>query len=338
MKRILTIILVACLLSSQLTVHASSGSLTASNKYSYTSTTVTTHTVTVPYTGNYTVTVSSAEGGHVGGTYGGKGHILTQTVRLAKGTTVTATLGNKGTVNGANVGRGQSSTLTIGNTTWTVPGGVGVFNSDTGARDDYTLIGDTNGSVVLHTHIGNSTSGGACYQTVVKKHVHKAACTGHVHDSSCVSGAPEHMYDGVNGTCRTQCSRCGLHIASFDGPYYCDQCRRNLTVHNITSCAGKHSNNTGYVCNNLPKNTVDHYELSCMLPRVVSHVPAVDSSTLPYNSETVAQFTISLCDTNSLFMSRGVIKAPAYKAIGAGNYTNVSLVLRDDIVLFYKRN
>lgn len=68
MKRILTIILVACLLSSQLTVHAASGSLTASNKYSYTSTTVTTHTVTVPYTENYTV--SSAEGSHVGGAYG----------------------------------------------------------------------------------------------------------------------------------------------------------------------------------------------------------------------------------------------------------------------------
>lgn len=99
-----------------------------------------------------------------------------------------------------------------------------------------------------------------------------------------------------------------------------------------------HSNNTGYVCNNLPKNTIDHYELSCTLPRVVSHVPTVDSSTLPYNSKTVARFTISLCDTNSLFMSRGVINATAYKAVGARNYTNVSLVLRDDIVLFYKRD
>lgn len=352
MKKLLTMLCICLLLCSQLTVQAATpNQLTHANKYTYSATGAGNYSVVIPYTGNYEITISSAEGGHYGSGSGGSGSVKTQTVRLTKDSVVFASLGSPGNtvMQGSTcvVTRGGTSVVTVDNTQiLSVKGGVGTININTAGNwiTGFVLQGDTQGSASVHWHSGNGKSG-ATHANVfgtVYGVTNPAGCyvpTKHVHNSygaSCPACVHYHqaVYESCNGTMvnmghsqsadgswhtESKCNVCGHQVPGDEGG---GRCGRSIKVRDAYY---EHD----FDCNNSPTNV---WDLGCGFAQgqICSIVPATDTQGLVKSTFASATFKIQLCDTEQLHYG-SVAHSVSYLN------TVAELVTKDDYVVYYKR-
>lgn len=312
-KKLLAMLTAALLLMPSLSVSAAELPITYNNNWVVSG--ASNASYTVPYSGNYTVSVSGAQGGsYSSNKAGGKGFTQSMTLWLNKGATVSFSLGTvpdwykRGSSLVIPAG-GSSSFKVNGTTKLTASGGPGRINSNT-AIDGVTSVSMAGGSASIHWHTGNGKSGPYLSNTFPQ--IDSRDNTGggcytnhwHVHDSLCV-------YE----TWHTH-EHCVYHNVKDD--YGNDDSDKSWTEHHCTP----HSRHEGDTRNN-------HHAINCGYSQGqiynVSHGAEG-------NNIGGGRYTIQLAECQNLQMYNTIVSWPSYRSGKA------YLVLKDDTVSYFKRH
>lgn len=252
MRRKLYSLIAALVLCFSISIQASAANvlpITRQNSYTYRQSGQGTYEFTVPYTGNYEITLSGAAGASYNAASGGSGYTLSKTVRLQYNDTVKIVLQNKpsyyATGSTLTVPSGVRSQLYVNGTlVWNAAGGAGSLSTQiapNGITSVRTFDGDsaTSKDAGVHWHTGNGKSGAThsntfptVYSTATPNgcyvwggHTHNATGTCgykmvYTYDSRCDDKgyAPRNKPDGYNadGSTIWACCVCG---SVNDGKY-----------------------------------------------------------------------------------------------------------------------
>lgn len=326
-KKVLAILTTSLLLLSNLNVYAAELPISYNNNWIVSG--ASNASYTIPYSGNYTVSVSGAQGGsYSSNKAGGKGFTQSMTLWLNKGATVSFSLGTvpdwyKSGSSLVIPAGGSSSFKVNGTTKLTASGGPGRINSNT-AIDGVTSVSMAGGSASIHWHTGNGKSGpylsntfpqidsrdntgGGCYTN--HWHVHDSLCvyeTWHTHENCREVGHwADHNGESVDGGSTDD----GGHSPSWVVDYIDHHCTPH-SRHEGDTRNNRHAINCGYSQGQIYN---------------VSHGAEG-------NNIGVGRYTIQLTESQNLQMYSTTVRFPYY--IGSQAY----LVLKDDTVSYFKRH
>lgn len=319
---------------------------------------------TVPFTGDYEVTLGGSQGSAYSSNSGGCGYTLSHSLRLNYNDTIQAILPTKPTysVSGTNmyVYGGKAAELYVnGSRVLSAGGGAGQIDNDI-APDDVTKVyvyngssNDSNGSSTgydVHWHSGNgitshklanefptvyaTSNPGGCY-----------AGNGHTHNKTGDCPYDDHTdydcqctFDGEGGTCGHHlhvCKKCGAYVIRWEGNCTCPWTNKHDTSH------GNHVWEGGskkYMCGS-PTNT---WVLGCGKSngQILDYANgstggcfnalATDPASINHSDNATAQ--IKLKEHRYLYYTGSNV---SNDLVYSGS--NVNLLLRDNIVIYYKR-
>lgn len=304
---------------------------------------------TVPFTANYEVTLSGSEGaGYSSGT-GGYGYTLTTTVRLNKGQTVEIGAPDRPTYSTSGsttmLPHGSDSVLKVDGTEVLRAGGGAPKVNNNIAPEGVLNLSLEGLSLPVHWHSGNGKSGpthsnqfptvynetsvGGCY-----------GLTGHTHNATRTCPRyHDHAYDKKEYRwCCMNENRGGnyVHPENCPCPGNCSTGADNWKRYALVSICDGALNSWG--CGNLPLNT---QTLTCgkQQGQILNinnssyrpHTCSGDFSGQSLTNSGNGKCTIRLAERQGLAYSDVIVKAPSYKN------TKCELILRDDTVVYYKR-
>lgn len=369
---------------------------------------------TIPYTGNYEISLSGAQGEAYSNGSGGYGYTLSKIVRLHKGDILGAVtpdkVGSYQDGSTVTVPCGPSAELYVnGNHVWTVGGGSGWVNGKA-TSGVWKVVAKSNPdkSYDVHWHQNDSTashnygtcyslsSPGGCYGGDGHTHNMTGSCpwhyTGHDHTSSCSWKYTRHEHNSCpkkhvhtdscahhdEGTGRYidveqyvaypgSCPYCMTYFtdAGNTGEAGCTHtCHREIVIpvydcnnlpKNKWDC-GNRPYNAGkeYTCNDLPKNKdkvwdcgspTNTWTIQCgyqhgqilRVSNVQTGMPCWNAASFKPDSQQLnntgnAKCSIRLVEQQELQMYNATVRLPYYRT------TKCNLIIKDDVVTYFKRN
>lgn len=286
-------------------------------------------TYTVPFTGNYEITLSGAHGASYNSNSGGYGYTLKQTIHLNYGDQVTFDVSGvkpsyyqSGSV--LYVPGGACAKFYVNETLiWTAGGGAGTIDHYTAPSRVTTIqclggSGNTSGissSSSVHWHNGN-TDATAPFPDPTSVAQSGACYTGY---HQCTNSCPSHREHNYGGTCHDV--------------YHKDENGDDVYAYTV------HYDTTVHDCNNSP---INRWRLDCGK----THGQILSGSTATagtcyvrsgYNPTQSLSNTgncsarIRLVEQTGLYYDNGLVRTPIYKD------DTCNLVVKDNVVCYFKR-
>lgn len=303
-----------------------------SNSYTVSATGGGTYEYTVPFTGNYEITLAGAQGASYSSNSGGLAYTVSSTIRLNKGDVIKFVLNNRPSYSSSGgvlmVPAGVKSDMYVNNTLKITAGG-GAGNVDNNiAPSGITSVRVYNGNgsyttLGTHWHTGNGKSGAThnnTFQQLDTRNNPGGCYTHHwhTHDSQC-DYKSWHTHEN-----------CVYHNVKDE--YGNDDSDKSWTEHHCTP-RSKHEGDT----------RDNHYTIGCGYQQGQilginngSYTPgscsgAVGSSVLNHSGN--GSFSIRLAEQDTLFYHDGLVSRTNLTYLN----TVVDLVIKDDVVVYYKR-
>lgn len=272
------------------------------------------YTCTVPYTGNYDLSVAGTSGACYGDTSGGSACTITQSLRFNAGDVIKVTLCNQPShyTSGSTlyVPKGNDTLVYMNDTLiLTAPGGQGSIHNSTAPSGVTSVITDES-TYTVHWHNANCPKKHVCDSTCRTPRYCGGTCSYvSCHDYS--DGCDWHDYHYHIGhsyrctSCGSEAERWRTDVGDYSAP------QTTLCGKSVVRCTGTLNTwNCGYTDGQIVGTPVGEH------------------------SSVVGQacFSLKLANQNNLMYSRVAVRYPSY----LGN--RCDLILRDKTVLYYKRS